>query len=507
MSEINTLSGRLARNSITGLLRYVIAIPVLLFITPFILHNIGPEQYGVWAIFGIVTAYADLSDLGLFSSLVRFVAQSWAEGDTLAINRSASTVFVIYLTIGGVVSALILQGGYFLAVQVFKVPASLADEAIFVITGAVVVFFVSLLSGTFGALIMGAQRMDLWNARLLLFTLLDAAGSAIVLSLGYGLHGLVINRVAVCVVIGIVNGLTAHRIMPALRIRLSAVSFRTGRKILGYSANILVSKISLILREPLTKTILVRLATLSGVAYFDLAARIANQARGVFVAMLVPLLPASSEIQTKGGAQAIRRLYNRSTRYVILTVLPFFGGLAVLSKPLITLWIGPHYEQVVSTLQILLTSYFFVVAASPAFSIMEGVGLARVSATSSVVTAMLNVILSISLGIRWGYSGVLTGYCLSLVTGSLVTQTLFHRKMSIPIKETLRAMPLRAILVDGCAMAVTETIMYTGLGSISTLILASSVYLLIIICGTIAFRCLEQDEINTMKRLLVVFAK
>jgi len=97
-------------------------------------------------------------------------------------------------------------GGHFLAVEVFKVPASYADEAIFVIAGAAIAFFISLLSGTFGALIMGLQRMDLWNARIVAYTILDSAGAVTVLALGYGLHGLVINRIFAILIIGFVIG-------------------------------------------------------------------------------------------------------------------------------------------------------------------------------------------------------------------------------------------------------------------------------------------------------------
>ncbi len=508
MSEISTISGRLARNSLSGLVRYVITVPILLAVTPYILHQLGPVVYGVWALFGIVTAYADLSDLGIYTSLARFVAQFWAAGDIRAINRSVSTVLGIYLVTGGAVTTLILFGGRFLVDEVFKIPASSADEAIFVIAGAAIAFFISLLSGTFGALIMGLQRMDMWNARLVAYTILDSGGAVVVLALGYGLYGLVISRIFAILVIGLVNWWTGHRIMPDLKVGPSYFNLRSAREIVGYSINILVSKISSLAREPLTKTILLRLVSLSGVTYFDLGARIANQARGLFAAMLAPLLPASSGIQTLGGAEATQRLYNRSTRYVILALLPFFGGLFVLAKPLIEIWIGPQYGQVVLTLQALLIAYFFAVFASPAFTIMEGIGLARASATSSVISAVLNIALSVGLGVRWGYFGVLAGYCSSIIIGSVITQALFHRKLAIPLLGTLKAMPLRAMLVDVCAMLASFALgAYTEVQGIWALLLPGGAYLIICAFGTLAFGCLDQEDLSTIKQLKAVFAR
>jgi len=309
-------------------------------------------------------------------------------------------------------------------------------------------------------------------------------------------------------VIGLLNYWMARRIMPALKVRLSDFSLQKGREIISYSLNILVSKISTMARDPLNKTIILRLTSLSSMAFYDLGGRIANQVRGLFGAMLGPLLPASSGIQTLGGAQAIRRLYNRSIRYLVLAVLPVFGGLIVLAKPFIEIWIGPQYGQVVWTLQALLVAYFFVLLASPAFTIMEGIGLARVSATTSVITSLLNVVLSVSFGIRWGYLGVLIGYCLSLIIGSVVTLTLFHRRMAVSIVETLQVIPLRAMLVDGCAiLAAWMLVAFTGMQGIGVLMVSGGAYLVICIFGTFAFGCLEKEEIDTVKRLLVVFAK
>jgi O-antigen/teichoic acid export membrane protein len=417
-------------------------------------------------------------------------------------------VLALYLATGGTVSALILLLGRFLAVDLFRVPAALADEAIFVIAGAAITFFISLLSGTFGALMMGMQRMDVWNARLLIYTVLDAAGSAAALMLGYGLRGLVVSRILAVLLIGLANAWTAHKLLPSLRVRPAYFSRRSAREIVGYSVNILVSKLAMLAREPLSKTILLRMVSLSGVTYFDLGGRIAHQARGLFAAVLGPLLPAAAGIQAAGGEQATRRLYLRSTRYVALAVFPAFGGLIVLAHPLIDVWLGPGYGQAALTLQALLAAYFFIVLASPAFTIMEGVGLARVSAITSVVTALLNIGLSVALGWFWGYYGVVAGYALAIAFGSIVTQALFHRRLHLPLNATLQALPWRAVLVDLFAMALAGVLIhYAGLHGIVLLLLVVGELATVCLAGMVVFGGLERDEIATMKRLLLSFAR
>jgi hypothetical protein len=57
-------------------------------------------------------------------------------------------------------------------------------------------------------------------------------------------------------------------------------------------------------------------------------------------------------------------------------------------------------------------------------------------------------------------------------------------------------------------MAVSATLVaYSGMQGIISLMVSGSTYLAICVFGTLAFGCLEQEEINSMKRLWAVFAR
>jgi O-antigen/teichoic acid export membrane protein len=502
---VTVTSGRLARNSLAGLLRYVVTAPIMLALTPFVLNELGPVQFGVWAIFGIITGYADLSDLGIESTLIRFVAQYQAADDDQAINRAVSTVVVLFLLTGTAVVTIGLLASRFVVSSVLQVPAGFTDEAVYVVTGAVVAFFVSLLSGAFGTVLQGRQRLDLWNGGLVLYTVLDAAGAVILLTRGYGLYALVLNRIFAVFATGVFNYILARKIMPALKLRPRFVSRQMAREIISYSLNIFVSKVATLAREPLSKTLMLRFSSLQGVTYFDLGARLANQTRGLFSAMLIPLLPASSGVQATGGSAATRRLFTRSTRYVILLTFPVFGGLFVFAGPIVSLWIGPGYEVVALTLKSLLVAFFFALATSPAYTILEGIGLARATAIASVIAAVLNVLLCIALGLGFGYLGVLAGYCISTIVLSLIIVVVFQRALVVSRAELSGAVPWRALAFCAiaavlCGMALTRT----NAQALWTVAAITAAYALLCLVGVLISGSIGKEEIRVIRGLLTV---
>ncbi len=51
-----------------------------LFLSPFILHRLGDSAFGVWVLTFSITGYYGLFDLGIRSSIVRYVSKHLATG-------------------------------------------------------------------------------------------------------------------------------------------------------------------------------------------------------------------------------------------------------------------------------------------------------------------------------------------------------------------------------------------------------------------------------------------
>ena len=78
---VESLSQKVARNTAYSALGYAVSVLALIFLTPYIIHQLGASLYGIWILVTVVTGYAGLTDLGIGTSLQKFVAEHDAKND------------------------------------------------------------------------------------------------------------------------------------------------------------------------------------------------------------------------------------------------------------------------------------------------------------------------------------------------------------------------------------------------------------------------------------------
>src|SRR5260370_42346073 len=71
-----------------------------IFLSPFILHHLGDEAFGLWILIFSVTGYYGLFDLGIRSSIVRYVAKYSATKEGHELNRLINTAMFGYPGMG-----------------------------------------------------------------------------------------------------------------------------------------------------------------------------------------------------------------------------------------------------------------------------------------------------------------------------------------------------------------------------------------------------------------------
>jgi len=75
-------------------------IAVGFFLSPFILHHLGDEAFGLWVLIFSLTGYYGIFDFGIRSSLVRYVSKFQATGDKDELTRLINTSLFTYTCVG-----------------------------------------------------------------------------------------------------------------------------------------------------------------------------------------------------------------------------------------------------------------------------------------------------------------------------------------------------------------------------------------------------------------------
>src|SRR5882672_12256379 len=84
-----------------------------IFLSPFILHRLGDAAFGIWVLIFSITGYYGLFDLGIRSSVVRYVSKAVATGNKEDLTKLINTSLFSYSVLGalslGVTAVLTMQ--------------------------------------------------------------------------------------------------------------------------------------------------------------------------------------------------------------------------------------------------------------------------------------------------------------------------------------------------------------------------------------------------------------
>src|ERR1035437_8345860 len=86
-----------------GSRRSALAINILvgILLTPIIVHRLGDTAYGIWVLIFSVTGYYGMFDLGIRSSIVRYVSKFTATKEDRSVGMRAIAKSEVQLIIGG----------------------------------------------------------------------------------------------------------------------------------------------------------------------------------------------------------------------------------------------------------------------------------------------------------------------------------------------------------------------------------------------------------------------
>src|ERR1700727_2227717 len=102
----------LLKNVGSSLFALGVNVVVGILLSPYILHHLGDDAFGFWILIFSVTGYYGLFDLGIRSSIVRYVATFSATNDQAELDRLISTALLTYTGIAAIAILVTVTGSY-----------------------------------------------------------------------------------------------------------------------------------------------------------------------------------------------------------------------------------------------------------------------------------------------------------------------------------------------------------------------------------------------------------
>lgn len=397
-----------ARNVSTRYLAYAIDAAIGVLMLPFNLAHLGKPVYGLWMLTASITASFALLDLGYGGALVRFIARYRALRDSAGLNEILSTLFVVYSTIGLITFGVALLISPHLA-TIFRMTPEQAPTArylLLIISSYVALRFVFAV---YGGVVVGFQWYHLNNLVSIAMSIAVAAVNVAVVLAGFGLIGLVASTTAVRVLFLFVYRQNAHRVYPAMRITPRAFSRARLREVTGFSVYMLLLDCGNKLNYSADTMVIGAFMGTAAVALWTPAQRLSDLLTRLTSQLNDALFPIVVDSHATERTEQLRTAFIQGTRLSLAIALPLAGGVALLARPLINLWVGPSFTQTGTVLQILAALVVLRVANATANTILQGAGGHERLTLYVGLTGVANLALSMALVKPLGLVGVALG--------------------------------------------------------------------------------------------------
>ena len=398
-------SSAIIKNTLSNYSRQAVQILVFLALTPFIADKLGTEAFGLWALLQAVIGLFGLLDLGFGTSVVKFVAGARSSEDTTLISTLTATFFWVYMLLGAIV---IVAASAFVIVlpSVLNIPDAYvgASQMVFLLVAFRTALGMPL--GMFLGVMTGFQRQWWANSFKIASTLLYAGGTFWALLASPSIQWLgVVNLVSNTIAMAFGAWICVTR-LPGVSVNPKFFRLHMVREISSFSLFIFIIQVSSLIYTRIDSLIVQSVLSLSAVALYSVASRIAEEASGMCRQLTNALTPVVAELHGSGDKQNIRAVLLLGTKLSTALAVPLLLGLFFLVEPLLVVWMGEEFRLATSATQILLATMLISVIHGNGANVLSMTGHQRYLAGVFFGGQMLNLTLTLILIRLYGLMGV-----------------------------------------------------------------------------------------------------
>lgn len=440
-----TTSKRLIHNTIFNMITLVSGAAITFFLIRFFLSQLGESKYGIWVLIGSIFQYRRLLDMGMNSSIDRFIPVNLARRDDDAIQRVISTSLFFFTALAvvlGLVTLLLYDniGAWFTIAQDMVGAAGV----LVLIVGFS--FVLSMPLQVSSALLCGLQRYDIFNLTELSMILLRTFLVVIFLGRGYGLITVGLVYGAGEVLVRIAQFIYAKKLLPDVSISIRSIDFTLLKEMLAYGINTCLYRTGGLLILKATDLVIAVYIGTAEVSQFAVAIAGILLLSQLLRAFSTAIKPAVSDLDARDEHSSVREISFLMQKYSLLLIIPAACFLIVMGREFLQIWVGEKFQDpgIVNSLGVVLAiltvGHCLRLAQYSNFLVLVGKGDHKIFGLLTIVTGLLCIsasVISIKVfdlgltGIAWSNS-----IPMALMSG-IVLPVYFNRKMKISIRQTI----------------------------------------------------------------------
>ena len=459
----------------------ILNILVGLLYTPYMLHRLGPSEYGLYSLVASVIAYLTILDLGLGNAVVRYTARYRSEGRGEEQYELFGMFLILYLCIGLLA---FLAGGVFMVhfdtwfghtMTLHELER--ARQMLFLLVLNVAFTFPMSI---FGSILTAYECFVFPRVLQIVRILLNTGVMIALLALGYKALALVVVQTVFNVLT-----LTIHGFYCRYRLRVK-IRFRTFRsellkEVSVYSFWVFLSVVMDRIYWSTGQFVLALYDGTGAVAVFSVAIQLSLLYMSFSTSISGVFLPRVTGMVTCRASEAdISQLFLRTGRIQFMVMALILTGFAVFGRSFVRLWAGPEYEGAYAIALLLFACLTVPMIQNLGITILQARNQMKFRSLLYLVIALISLLAQFVLARRFGGMGIAIAISGALLVGQGVMMNIYyHRCQKLDMRAFWREIGRMSIVPALVALGASIALQGIVLDTWMKLAMAIGGYLLV----------------------------
>jgi len=411
----------------------IVGIVVAFFFTPYLISQLGKEQYGIWSLILSIVAYAAVADLGMKQSIVRYISKYYATEDWKQLNEvfSSSVKIYLYIALIIVVGTVAVTFGF---MRYFKIAPDYLVTAQFmmIILGMTeAIRYIYLPFTALGAF----HRFDIGTYFQIGILIVQTLGMIALLEMGYGLVAMAMLILILTFISRVWMSAIRAKKYPEVRFSVKAINSEKTTELMSYGVYSFLIVAAWIVIFQTDKIVIGIFMSMEAVAIYSVGAMIVTQIRNSIQAIAIPLVPAISHFEAEKDYGRIMSIYMRAVRYLYYMSTYMAVATIIFGGPFILLWVKKDFSATIIVLKILISAAAIYLPQALANSVLLGISKHKIAFYVLLGEALSNVVLSVILVNYLGIVGVALGIAIpQFIIYTFIYPPVFYKAMGARVK-------------------------------------------------------------------------
>jgi O-antigen/teichoic acid export membrane protein len=447
----------LSRNVLFGFLSWLMPLGFTVVLTPLIVHGLGAEFYGLYALVMGFVAYSFTFTVG--RAITKYVAAYRANEQYERIGEVLSTTLLINLVIGVLSAISLALCTNILITRVLNIAPPLQANARLAFYLASFGLLVTMLSQVFNAVPQAVQRFDVYSVIVTCTGMLTIGGNGLLVWLGFGVQWLIAWNVMATSLSCAAYFIASRRLLPEARL---AFRFKKDLMIgiLRFSGAVIAYQVLANLLLLFERGWLTRSLGSAAVTFYVVPMTIAIYIHAFVSSLTLVIFPLASEAGAQQDTARLHTIYTRAYKYISMLVLFLTLTLVTGSHQILSNWMGEEFARHSAGVLTIQAIVFGLIAwGIVAWQIADGLGHPGRNALLVLSWVVIAVPLMIWLTPLYGIEGIAYGRLASALT---IPFYIFLTERLI-FKQSLWRFWLRTgtiLLFGGAVMAAAQMFLF-----------------------------------------------